>query len=239
VRRLFGMSPIRVLVTGGGRGIGRAIALRFAAEGAHVAVAARHSDQLDAVVREIEAAGGKGLAAQMDIVDYEAVEAAVRRTVQFTDGTLDVLVNNAGVFVPKPFPELDRRNWSRHIDVNLTGAYYVTSEALPALLESDMAHVFNVASTVCKQDFPNCAAYNASKYGLQGLSNGLRLDLKDQGVRVSTVYPGGTDTTIFDDLPGDWDRSKMNKPEDVAEVIYTAYMAGEGENVDDLDVPPR
>jgi NAD(P)-dependent dehydrogenase (short-subunit alcohol dehydrogenase family) len=230
------MSPIRVLVTGGGRGIGRAIALRFAREGAHVAVAARHSDQLDAVVGEIEAAGGKGLAAQMNIIEHGGVEAAVWRALQFTGGTLDVLVNNAGVFVPKAFPEIDRQNWSHHIDVNLTGAYYVTNEALDALFESEKAHVFNVASVACKEDFPGCAAYNASKYGLVGFSNGLRYDLKDQGVRVSTVYPGGTDTTIFDDLPGEWDRSKMNKPEDVAEVIYQAYVSGDA--ADDIDVPP-
>lgn len=232
------MAPIRVLVTGGGRGIGRAIALRFAREGAHVAVAARHSDQLDAVVGEIEAAGGKGLAAQMNIIEHGAVEAAVWRSLQFTGGVLDVLVNNAGVFVPKPFPELDRQNWSHHIDVNLTGTYFVTNEALDALLESDKPHVFNIASLACKEDFPGCVAYNASKYGMMGLSNGLRYDLKDQGVRVSTVYPGGTDTTIFDDLPGEWDRSKMNKPEDVAEVVFQAYMSGADADVDNLDVPP-
>jgi NAD(P)-dependent dehydrogenase (short-subunit alcohol dehydrogenase family) len=232
------MSPTRVLVTGGGRGIGRAIALRFARDGALVAVAARHSNQLDAVVGEIEKAGGRGLAAQMNIMEHGAVEAAVWRALQFTGGVLDVLVNNAGVFEPKPFPELDRQNWQHHIEVNLTGAYYVTSEALDALLESERPHVFNIASLVVKQSFPGCAAYGASKHGLRGFSDGLRYDLRGQGVRVSTVYPGGTDTSIFDDLPGEWDRSKMNKPEDVAEVVFRAYHAPDGENVDDLDVPP-
>jgi NAD(P)-dependent dehydrogenase (short-subunit alcohol dehydrogenase family) len=230
------MAPIRVLVTGGGRGIGRAIALRFAREGGHVAVAARHSDQLDAVVAEIEAAGGKGLAAQMNIMEHGGVEAAVWRALQFTGGVLDVLVNNAGVFLPKPFPEIDRQNWQQHIDVNLTGAFYVTSEALDALLESDRPHVFNIASQAVKQSFPGCTAYNASKYGLVGFSNGLRFDLRTQGVRVSTVYPGATDTEMMDAIPG-VDRSTLNKPEDVAEVVFRAYNAPREADVDEIDVP--
>jgi NAD(P)-dependent dehydrogenase (short-subunit alcohol dehydrogenase family) len=229
---------IRVLVTGGGRGIGRAIALRFAREGARVAVAARHSDQLDAVVAEIERAGGKGLAAQMNILEHGGVEAAVWRALQFTGGVLDVLVNNAGVFQPLPFARLERDNWEHHIGVNLTGAYFVTNECLDALLESERAHVFNVASLAAKQGFPGGAAYCASKFGLRGFSEGLREDLREHGVRVSTVYPGATDTTIFDGLPGDWDRSTMNKPEDVAEVIWRAYHAAGDADVNDLDVPP-
>ena len=232
------MGGLRVLVTGGSRGIGRAIALRFAREGARVAVAARNSGQLDAVVKEIEAAGGKGRAQQMDVADHGSVEAAVWRAVEFTDGSLDVLVNNAGVFSVKPFDKLDLATWKRHLQVNLDGPFYVTSEALDALLQGSRPHLFNISSVSGKRAYPGGVAYSTTKYGLRGFSDALREDLKDQGVRVSTVYPGPTDTSIFDGVPGNWDRSKMNKPEDVAEVVWRAYNAPDGQDVADLDVPP-
>ena len=233
------MSELRVLVTGGNRGIGRAIALRFARERAAVVVAARSSQELDAVVAEIEKAGGRGNAAQMDLRDYGAVEAAAWRACEFFGGTLDVLVNNAGVFDVKPIDKLDVQTWQRTLEVNLCGPFYVVKETLDALRESERAHVFNIASIAAKRAFPGNAAYCASKYGLRGFSDALREDFRADGIRVSTVYPGPTDTAMFDQLPPGLDRTKINRPEDVAEVVWRAYNAPATENVDDLDVPPR
>jgi 3-oxoacyl-[acyl-carrier protein] reductase len=230
------MAPLRVLITGGGRGIGRAAALRFAKEGAHVVVAARTSGELDDVVAEIDAAGGKGLAAQMNVTDLGSVEAAVWRATEFTGGPIDVLINNAGVFDVIPFDKMGHKAWSKMIDVNLTGAYYVTQESLNALEEGERTVVINVASGAAKKGFPGNTAYCASKYGLKGFGDALRIDLAEKGIRVVTVYPRGTDTTIFDGVPGDWDRSKMNTVEEVAEVIFSAV--GAGDEVTDLDVPP-
>lgn len=233
------MSQPRVLVTGAGRGIGRAIALRFARAGAKVAVASRTSSELDALVAEIEKAGGSARAQQMNVADHGSVEAAVWRAVEFTGGALDVLVNNAGVFDIKPFDKMDLATWRRHIEVNLNGPFFVTHEALDALLESGRAHIFNIASAAARKAYPGNTAYCASKFGLRGFSDALRLDLAPKGVRVSTVYPNQTDTTIFDKVAGTWDRSRMNRPEDVAEVVYQAWASPAGTNVDDLDVPPR
>jgi NAD(P)-dependent dehydrogenase (short-subunit alcohol dehydrogenase family) len=234
------MTQLRVLVTGGGRGIGRAIALRFAREGASVAIAARSSGELDTVVAEIERAGGKGRAQQMNVADHSSVEGAVWRAVEFTGGALDVLVNNAGVFDVRPFAELDLATWNRHIEVNLHGPYYVTSEALEALLAGTRPHIFNISSVAGKRAFPGGVAYSTTKYGLRGFSDGLRADLAPLGVRVTTIYPEQVDTAIFKNVPGNWDRAKMNKPDDVAEVVWRAYNAPQGENVDDIDVPsPR
>jgi len=232
------MNARSVLVTGGGRGIGRAIALRFAREGFKVVVAARNSVELDAVVAEIEAAGGKGLAAQMNVRDHGSVEAATYRAIEFAGGKLDVLVNNAGVFDVVPFAELDQNTWHKTIEVNLDGVFYTTQECLDALLEDGGGHVINIASTAAKQGYAGSVAYCTSKYGLRGFSDALRAELADKGLRVTTVYPDATDTTIFDGVPGEWDRSTMNKPEDVAEVVWKAWSTPAGEDVADLDVPP-
>lgn len=226
------MPQLRVLVTGASRGIGRAIALRFASEGARVAVAARSSDALDETVAEIGQAGGEGLAAQMNVSDFGSIEAAIYRALQFTGGGLDVLVNNAGVFDVKPFARMDQATWDRHIQVNLSGPFLVTMEAMEGLEESERAHIFNICSNAGRQGYPGNTAYCASKYGLRGFSDALRLDLADQGIRVTTVFPRQTDTDIFKGVEGDFDRSAMDKPEAVAETVWEAYLTGDVTEVD-------
>ena len=233
------MSAPRVLVTGGSKGIGRAIALRFAREGGRVVVASRNSELLDAVVVEIEQAGGQGLAAQMNVRDHGSVEAAIYRAIEFTGGELDVLVNNAGVFDLKPIEDTRVDLFQRMLEVNLLGAFYVTTEALDALEESARAHVFNIASVAAKQGFPGCTAYGASKYGLRGFGDSLREDVRKKGIRVTTVYPGQTDTDAWNGVEGGWDRSAMNPPESVADVVWDTWQAPSGADVDDVDVPDR
>lgn len=234
------MAQLRVLITGGGRGIGRAIALRFARMGAFVTVAARSSDQLDAVAREIDAAGGRGMAANMNVADYGSVEAAVWRAVEFMDGGMDVLINNAGVFDVKAMKDMRPQDWTFQMDVNLNGPFFVTLESLDYLLASERGHVVNIASQAARQGFAGNTAYCASKYGLRGFSDALREELKGQGkrpggVRVTTVYPPNVDTTIFDGVDGTWDRSKMLRPEDIAEAVYKSVA----EPVDEVVIPPK
>lgn len=228
-----------VLVTGGGRGIGRAIALRFAREGAHVTVAARTRREIEAVATEVALSGGRGLAVEMDVTDLASVEQGLDRALGATAGSLDVLVNNAGVFAIHPFPELSPATWQRMLATNLTGPFHVTRLALGALGQSRRAHVFNVSSIAGRRPFPGNVAYCATKYGLRGFSEALRLDLGPMGIRVSTVYPSATDTTIFDGVPGEWDRPSMHRPEAVAELVWRAFISRPEEDVADLELPPR
>jgi NAD(P)-dependent dehydrogenase (short-subunit alcohol dehydrogenase family) len=230
---------LAVLVTGGGRGIGRAIALCFAREGARVAVAARTRGEIERVAEALGRAGGAGLAVEMDVSEPAAVERGVARVLAWTGGVLDVLVNNAGIFAIQPFGELAPATWQRMLATNLTGPFLVTRSALPALERSRRAHVFNVSSIAGKQAFPGNVAYCTTKYGLRGFGDALRLDLEAHGIRVSTVYPSATDTTIFDGVPGDWDRSSMHRPEDVAGLVWRAYAAPREHDVADLELPPR
>lgn len=233
------MSKLRVLVTGGSRGIGRAIALRFAREGAKIVIASRTSSELDQVVKEIEAAGGEALAAQLNVAEEESVSAAMWRAFEFLGDSLDVLVNNAGGFYVAPLEKTDADHWRWMFGANVDGPFYVTRECLDPLKASGRGHIFNISSVAGKRGFAENTAYCASKYALRGFGDALREELRPHKVRVSTVYPGPTDTTIFDKVAGNWDRSKMNKPEDIADVIWRAWSAAANENVDDLDVPPR
>ena len=231
------MTKLRVLVTGGGRGIGRAIALRFAREGAQVVVAARTTAEVGRVAREVDAAGGEGCAVHMDVQEGASVVSAIRSATDFTGGVLDVIVNNAGIFDQVPIAEITEASWKQMVDVNLSGPFRVVSAALPALRKGERRHLFNISSVAGKQGFPLSVAYCATKYGLRGFGDALREELRDEGIRVSTVYPGTTDTSIFDDVPGDWDRSTMDSPEDVAEVVWQGYCAPAGEDAADLDMP--
>ena len=228
------MSRLRVLVTGGGRGIGRAIAHRWAREGAHVAVCARTSAELEQVSAEIDELGGDGFAVVMDLADPDSIRAGLARALAQLQG-LDLLVNNAGIFKVAPLAELPLATWESLLRVNLTGPFVLTQAALPALLES-RGCVLNVSSAAGKQGYPGSSGYCASKYGLRGMGDALREEVREAGVRVLTLYPGGTDTSIFDDVPGEWDRSTMNTPEEVAEVAWSAVNSQT--NQVDWDVPP-
>jgi NAD(P)-dependent dehydrogenase (short-subunit alcohol dehydrogenase family) len=212
------MSQLRVLITGGGRGAGRATALRFAKTGAKVVVAARTSSQLDAVVAEIAAAGGEGLAAQMNVADHGSVEAAVFRAVTFTGGGLDVLVNCARVLQPKPIGDTDVTSWRLQLEVNLYGPFLVTLETLDALRESERGHVFNVCAPAAREAGPSLLAYSASQHGLRGFSSALGQDFAPEGIRVTTVFQ----------------RAQGGGPaaEAAAEAIFKAYEAGTTGEVD-------
>jgi NAD(P)-dependent dehydrogenase (short-subunit alcohol dehydrogenase family) len=177
------------LITGGGRGIGRAIALAFAREGAHVAVTARTIGEIEAVAAEVRALGRKAQAVPCDVSDRGQVDAAVRAAAGAL-GPVQVLVNNAGIAVSARVLDTDDGLWARHLDVNLTGAFYASRAVLPAMLAARWGRIINVASTAARQGFPYVAAYVASKHGLLGLTRALALEVVAAGITVNAICPG-------------------------------------------------
>ena len=203
-----------------------------------MAVAARTRSEVESVALEVDGAGGKGLAVEMDVADLASVESGVNRALDAMDGIFDVVVNNAGAFAVKPFAELSPATWYRLMAVNLNGPFHVTLMSLKGLERSERAHLFNVSSIAGRRAYEGSSAYCTTKFGLVGFGEVLSLELEPRGIRVSTVFPGATDTTLFDGVSGDWDRSQMNQPEDVAEVIWKAFKAPPGESVQNVEVPP-
>lgn len=183
------------LITGGGRGIGRAIALEFARAGADVAVAARSTDQLEQVVSEIGETA-QSLAVTCDVSDPNSVEKMFAGVFVGFGRAPDILVNNAGIAVSSPISKTSDELWQRHLAINLSGSFYCTRAALPAMIERSWGRIINIASIAGKTGAPYVAAYTASKHGLLGLTRSVALEVASKGVTVNAICPGYVDTEM-------------------------------------------
>ncbi|HET7451558.1 MAG TPA: SDR family NAD(P)-dependent oxidoreductase [Thermoanaerobaculia bacterium] len=204
------------LVTGAGRGIGRAIALAFAAEGARVTVLARTPEDLHA----LESHGGPGSvrARPADVADRSAVDAAVAASVS-ENGPVDVLVNNAGMFLWKPFVELSPEEWERVIATNLTSAYNLCRAVVPAMTERRSGRIVNVSSIHGLHGDANLTAHCAAKFGLVGFTESLARELRDHNVTVNAVCPGTTDNREPDQARREAPLAQKLRPRDVASAV--------------------
>ena len=180
------------IVTGGGRGIGRAIALGFAAEGASVTVSGTQPAPLEATRSEIEALGRKALAVVADVSDEAAVMRMVGETIA-RFGRLDILVNNAGIAGPTaPVDLMTAREWERTLAINLTGAFLCAKHAIPHLIRSEAGRILNITSVAGKIGYALRSPYAASKWGMIGLTRSLALEVGPRGVTVNAIAPGST-----------------------------------------------
>jgi NAD(P)-dependent dehydrogenase (short-subunit alcohol dehydrogenase family) len=192
--RLAGKAAI---VTGGGSGIGRAVARRFAAEGAAVAVADIAAERAKAVAAEIQAEGGRAFAMSVDVSDQQQVQALVDRTVRELGG-LDVLMTAAGVLGFGSVVETEPEEWGRVIGVNLTGTYLCARSAIPRMIERGGGSIVTVSSSTGAHDAaPGTAAYVASKGGVAMLTKAMSVDHAREGIRVNAIAPGPTDTPML------------------------------------------
>ncbi|MBI4637535.1 MAG: SDR family oxidoreductase [Candidatus Rokubacteria bacterium] len=177
------------LVTGGGRGIGRVIALGLAREGCHVAVGARTRGQVEETAALARDLGVRALAVDLDVTDGATLTPAVSEVIASL-GPVDVLVNNAGIAESAPFNRTDPGLWDRHLRVNVTGPYLLTREVLPGMLERRWGRVINIASLAGLYGAPYVTAYTTSKHALVGFTRALAAEVSGKGVTVNAVCPG-------------------------------------------------
>jgi NAD(P)-dependent dehydrogenase (short-subunit alcohol dehydrogenase family) len=179
------------IVTGASGGIGQAIAEAYAAEGARVVLAARSTDKLDDLARAIAAAGGTALAVPTDVTREDEVLRLFERMIE-AYGTLDVLVNNAGMADHTPTDELPLATWQAVVDLNLTGPFLCSREALRIMKPRGKGRIINLGSISAKVPRENAVAYTATKFGLEGMTRSIALDARKHGIAVSIVHPGST-----------------------------------------------
>ena len=207
------------MITGASRGIGRAIAIRLAQAGAKTVLAARTTEALQTVAEEIRACGQEALAAPTDVTDDQQLEALVAMA-QSRFGHIDILINNAGGGPPRaPIVKARLTDWEWTLRVNLWATMRLTKLALPSMIERRAGVIINICSSAGIAGKAGEAAYAAAKFGVRGFTQALFEEVREYGVKVSTICPGYVDTAL---IPPNRriDRGKMLSPEDIAEVVH-------------------
>ena len=215
------------LITGASQGLGRALALAFAREGARVVVNARSNDSVRPVAGEVEDVGGEVLAVAADVSKGADVERLVGESVE-RFGKIDVLVNNAGLLGPRvAIEDYPEDEWRRIMDANLTGPFLVSKAAIPYLSEG--ASIINVVSGVSVEGRAEWGAYSVSKFGMEGLNQILAAELAERGVRVNAVDPGGMRTDMrAAAYPEEDPQTRITPEENTAVFLYLASDESEG-----------
>jgi NAD(P)-dependent dehydrogenase (short-subunit alcohol dehydrogenase family) len=226
-----------VVVTGGARGLGEAIARRLSRSGAHVVAADVRTDLAEATAASIRDAGGRAEAVELDVTDADRAFAAIR-WIADRHSRLDVLVNNAGVDVTAPFEEISIEDWDRILGVNLRGAVVMSQAVFGIMRERGAGHIVNVVSTAAKRAWPNASAYHASKWGLLGFSHALHTEARPFGIKVSAVIAGGMRTPFLIDRFPDLDPAVLQDPAAVAETVRFLLLQPEETVVPEVMVIP-
>lgn len=207
------------IITGAGRGIGRAIAVALASEGVNVGLLAQTDVTLKNVAKEVEALGVKVTTATADVSSNDEVNQAID-SLKSELGNVDILINNAGIAKFGNFLDLEIADWEKVIQVNLMGVYYVTRAVLAGMIEQKSGDIINISSTAGQKGSPMTSAYSASKFGVLGITESLALEVRKHNIRVTALMPStvATDLAVENNLT-DGDPDKVMQPEDLAEII--------------------
>jgi 3-oxoacyl-[acyl-carrier protein] reductase len=224
------------IVTGASRGIGRAIALKFAKEGIAVALIGRDESALQETANLIENGNAQPtLQIQADLRNAQQVKSIVNITIAEW-GRIDVLVNNAGIMYQKPFEELDQNEIQEMLDVNLRAVIILTQEALPHIRKQENGAIINIASLAGKNPVKNGTVYAATKWALRGFAASLMLEVRQDDIRVVTIFPGSVDTDL--NRQSALRRDTMMQAEDVAHAVYSSLVVDRRTMMSEIDLRP-
>lgn len=232
------MKTGKVLITGATKGMGRAIAFRFAQEGLDVALTARtERDVLDlknALQKDYPKI--EVLALTADVSSKEDIGRLAER-IKKEWGSLDLLVNNAGIFLQDNLLEEPESNLDRSLEVNVYGPYRLCRQLVPMMIEARKGHIINICSVASKISFPNAGSYVISKHALLGLTRALRMELKEKHIKVTALMPGATWTASWEgaDIPQD----RIMPVEDIAEAVFAVWTMGPSTVVEEMQLRPQ
>ena len=222
------------VVSGGGTGIGREIALELGRRGFDLALLGRREEPLR---QTLEESGADGLALVCDVRDASRLHQAADQ-IHSRWAAAEVIVPAAGVAHISPLVDLTPEAFAETVDVNLTGTALLVRSFLPGMKERGRGWIFPVLSVAARRGFPGWSAYCASKWGLAGFVAAMREELAGTGIRITSLYPGATDTPIWDTAPGTWDRSKMVPPSEVARAVGFALDADPSTLMEEIHLGP-
>lgn len=221
----------RILLTGASRGIGRALAEKLAGDGTTLFLHGRDETALAEVASAVQAKGGVAISSVCDLQDDEQIFAMCE---QIGDDPIDVLINNAGVAVVKPFEDVSLDDWRRTFSVNVTAPFLLTQKFAPRMRAG--SSIVNILSVAAKTGFPGWSSYSMSKFALEGFSQAVREELRPRGVRVINIYPAATDTEIWRNVKGEWPREKMLAASEVADAVVFALSRPPGVLIENITV---
>ncbi len=228
-----------VLVTGSSRGIGKAIALKFAREGAAVVLTSRHEKDIKKVAAEIVEEGGYNpLTIEADLKKDSDIRKLVKEILDQW-GRIDVLVNNAGIGYLRPFLDLKVEEFQEMLDLNVRAVFALTQQVIPGMMERKTGTIINIASLAGKNGFKSGTGYGASKWALRGFANSLMLEVREHDIRVVTIFPGSVQTEFGrgDSASSTASKNKM-QPGDIAEAAFTAFVMPTRTMVSEIDMRP-
>jgi len=212
------LSGKTAIVTGGTKGIGRAIAEALIDEGISVCISARNQDETDQAVKDLNrSAGARAIGLTCDVRDHRQVKALIDHTVKELGG-VDILINNAGIGVFETVEETSPEDFRAVLETNLFGVFYCCHEAIPQMKKRDGGYIINISSLAGANPHPRMAAYNASKFGLNGFSEALMQEVRHDNIKVSYIMPGSVNTEFGGDSPSS-EKSWQLTPQDIARVV--------------------
>ena len=228
---------MNVIITGASKGIGKAIALKFISEGHSVAICARTKNHLDAFEDEAKLINPNIniLTEAIDISKIDEVSLFAKSCIN-TFKNIDVLVNNGGIFIPGKITEEEPGKLQKLIETNLYSAYHLTREILPYMKNSTKPHIFNICSIASFMAYPDGGSYSISKFAMLGFSKVLREELKQSGIKVTSIMPGATwsDSWAGANLPYD----RIMEAKDIADTLWSAYQLGPSAVVEEIIIRP-
>ena len=224
-----------VVISGGTSGIGKRLVSMFLKAGDKVVTFSRKKSNINLLKKELSEYKDSLICHQGDVSSIKDIN-LISKEISKKFKKVDFLINNSGTNVLSPIKKIKIKDWQKIIDVNLTGAFYLTQTMLPLLKNKSV--ILNMGSLASRNGFPNWGAYCASKFGLKGFTEALREEVRPRGIRVVHAEIGATDTSIWDNLDGKWDRSGMMQDTEVANILFNSITEAKSVNVDEIFLMP-